>query len=153
MKKRNLLCTEMYKYILRIILSFCLLPLVGYSLANPSVAVVAPNTQVLFSGEQAQESKLQSAPEFDETNQIQTSAPYVIEGNSKAILVERQETEEETRHDNYSISLNKVQNTYFKNFILLENFVLKVNFREFAKSLFLFSEPFRLHLLIQVFNI
>lgn len=153
MKKRNLLCTEMYKYLLRIILSFCLLPLVGYSFANPSVEVVAPNTQVLFTGEQALPSKLRLAPEFGESNQIQTSAPFEIQGNSKAIVVERQETEDETRHDNFFISLKKAQNTYFKNFILLENFVLKVSFREYSKSLFLFSESFRLHIFIQEFNI
>jgi hypothetical protein len=143
----------MYKYLLRIILSFCILPLVGYSFANPSVEVVASNTQVLFNGEQAQASKLQLAPGLDQVDQIQTSTLHEIEGNSKAIVIERQETEDETRHDNYFISLKKVQNTYFKNFILLENFVLKVSFREFAKSLFLFSESFRLHLLLQVFNI
>jgi len=153
LKKRSLLCTEMYKYLLRIILSICLLPLAGYSFANPSVEVVAPNTQALFTGEQALPSKLQLALEFGEGNQIQTSSLHEIAGNPKAIVVERQETEDETRHDNYFISLKKVQNTYFKNFILLENFVLKVSFREFTKSLFLFPEPSRLHILIQVFNI
>jgi hypothetical protein len=148
-----LLCTEMYKYLLRIILLFCLVPLAGYSYANPSTEVVAPNTQVLFNGEQAQTSKLQLAPGLGEVDQIQTSTLHEIEGNSKAIVIERQETEDETRHDNYFISLKKVQNTYFKNFILLENFVLKVSFREFSKSLFLFSESSRIHILIQVFNI
>jgi hypothetical protein len=143
----------MYKYLLRIILLFCLVPSAGYSFANPSVEVLAPNTQVLFNGEQAQASKIQVAPGSGEVDQIQTSTLHEIEGNSKAIVVERQETEDETRHDNYFISLKKVQNTYFKNFILLENFVLKISFREFAKSLLLFSESFRLHLLIQVFNI
>jgi len=143
----------MYKYLLHIFLLFCLLPLAGYSYANPIVEVVAPNTQVLFNGEQAQASILQVAPGLGGVDQIQTSTLHEIEGNSKAIVIERQETEDETRHDYYFISLKKAQNTYFKNFILLGNFVLKVSFREFSKSLFLFSESFRLHILIQVFNI
>jgi len=141
----------MYKFLLCVLFSLCLLPLEGYSLALPSVEEETPITNILFSGEQTPSAKLRVSLEFGEANQIQTSNFYESGANSKVIAVERQETEEDTRHYVYFISLKKIQNAYFKNFILLANFVLKVRFREFSKSLFLFSESFRLHLFLKVF--
>lgn len=153
MEKRSLICDEMYKNLLRIVFSICLCFLVGHSFAYASLAIIAPNVQVIFTGEQVLQSKFQLAPDFVEANQIQTLSLYEIIGNRNAVAIEIQETEDETRHDNYPTSLKKVKNTYFKNFILLENSVLKVSFRAFTRSLSLFSESFRLHLLIQVFTI
>lgn len=153
MEKRSLICAEMYKNLLRIVFSICLSFLVGHSFACTSLAIIAPNAQVLFTGEQVLQSKFQLASNFVEANQIQNLSLYEIIGNRNGVAIEIQETEDETRHDNYPTSLKKVQNTYFKNFILLKNSILKVSFRAFTRSLSLFSESFRLHLLIQVFTI
>lgn len=142
----------MYKFLIRIVFSLCLLPSVGYSMMPPISEASGIQELISVTQELSTEVILSSGNVDREVHSLNSSF-YYLELSFQAIAIEGEESEEEV----HSIHLVRVARDFrVSNFIdafLFENILWKINYRAFADSLNLFSKSARTHLVLQIFNI